>query len=176
MVKARDSQRGARNERLHQPRLAELVASELRRSILQGDLQDGELLPGPRRALRAIRGWQGRHPRDPANPGERRPRHGAPREYRRRDRPLPHAPIRGPNAGDGMEARSVQASHLASALQEFEPLCATMSSRPDRTETVVPQLRAVLDESEGALGDPIEFTRLARRFHEAMVAGCGKTR
>jgi GntR family transcriptional regulator, transcriptional repressor for pyruvate dehydrogenase complex len=174
MVKTRNTQRGPRNERLHQPRLAELVASELRRSILHGDLQDGELLPAQdelceqfevgkvviRETLRILE-----------NEGLATVRRGN----------IGGATVHSPTPRFAarmlamvMEARSVQASHLAAALQELEPLCATMcATRPDRTETVVPQLRSVLDESEGALEDPVEFTRLARRFHEAMVGGCG---
>jgi GntR family transcriptional repressor for pyruvate dehydrogenase complex len=40
-------------------------------------------------------------------------------------------------------------------------------------EAVVPHLRKVLDESERALPDPVQFTHTSRQFHEVMAAGCG---
>ena len=73
-----------------------------------------------------------------------------------------------------MESRGVQASQLAAALRELEPVCASMcANRPDRMRTVVPELRALLQGTEGALNDPLAFTRISRQFHEAIVNGCG---
>lgn len=174
MINRRIAERGPRNGQLHQPRLAELIAGELRTSILHGGLHDGELLPSQdelcerfevgkvavREALRILE-----------NEGlatVRRGNVGGATVHS----PTPRLAAR--MLAMVMEGRGVQASHLASALQELEPLCATLCARrPDRSRSVVPRLQAVLDESEDALSDPVEFTRLARRFHEGLVAGCG---
>jgi len=173
-MNARFVPRNSRNGALLQPRLAEMVAAELRWSILHGELQDGELLPtqddlcarfkvgkvAVREALRILE--------DEGLATVRRGNIGG-------------ATVHSPTPGSAsrmlamvMEARGVQVTELAAALQELEPLCATMcATRVDRMETVVPHLRKVLDESERALPDPVKFTHHSREFHEVMAAGCG---
>jgi DNA-binding FadR family transcriptional regulator len=164
----------SRQEALRQPRLAELIAGELRASILRGDLQDGELLPtqddlcerfevgkvAVREALRILEN-EGLATVRRGNVGGATVHAPAPRSAARMLAMV-------------MEARSVTASQLAIALQELEPLCVSLcANSPDRMRTVVPDLRDILAQSADALQNPIEFTRLSRRFHERVVAGCG---
>jgi DNA-binding FadR family transcriptional regulator len=60
------------------------------------------------------------------------------------------------------------------ALSEIEPLGAReCARRPDRRRSVVPVLRRIHKACEDAIGNPPEFARLARQFHEQIVATCG---
>jgi GntR family transcriptional repressor for pyruvate dehydrogenase complex len=154
--------------------LAELIASELRTSILHGDLRDGEFLPtqdelseqfdvgkvAVREALRILE-----------NEGlatVRRGNMGGAAVH------IPAPRAAGRMLAMVMEARSVPAGQLAVALQEMEPLCAAMcAEKPDRKRTVVPRLREILKESAGVLDNPVAFTRSARRYHEVVVEQCG---
>jgi len=163
-----------RTDSLYQPRLAELLARELRRGILRGDVPDGALLPAQdelcnrfkvgkvavREALRILQN-EGLVTVKRGNVG------GAVVHY-----PEPNFASR--MLAMVMEARDVRASHLATALQELEPLCAAMcAGRSDRTTHLVPQLYTLVHESESVLSDPMTFTRLTRKFHELLVSGCG---
>jgi GntR family transcriptional regulator, transcriptional repressor for pyruvate dehydrogenase complex len=174
MIKTQSVRRTWTSRKVHQPRLAELIADELRGSILRGELHDGELLPSQdklcehfdvglvsvREALRILES-EGLATVRRGNVG------GA-------EVHLPTAHSASRMMAMLMEVRGVKASQLASALQELEPICVTMcAARADRMETVVPELQAVLADSELALADPVAFTLQSRRFHEAMVAGCG---
>ncbi len=166
--------RAATRAPLQPTRLAELVASDLRARILHGELHDGELLPTQdelcglfevgkvtiREALRILE-----------NEGLATIRRGNVGGVIVHS-PTPHAASR--MLAMVMEGRRVQVSQLAAALQELEPLCATLcATRADRMKTVVPALRALLDESESVLSDSIASMRVSRRFHEAIVNGCG---
>ena len=161
-------------DRLRQPSVAELVATELRASILHGDIGDGESLPTQdelcqqfevgrvaiREALRILE-----------NEGLATVRRGN----------TGGATVHSPGPGSAarmlamvMEARSVQVGQLAIALQEMEPLCASMcAENPDRSEAVIPRLREVLQRSVAVLDDAVEFTRASRVFHELLVEACG---
>jgi GntR family transcriptional regulator, transcriptional repressor for pyruvate dehydrogenase complex len=168
------TQQRTQDDALYQPRLAELVATQLRWSILHGELQDGELLPtqddlcvrfnvgkvAVREALRILQ-----------NEGLATVRRGN----------IGGATVHSPTPRSAarmlamvMEARGVRASQLAAALRELEPVCASMcANRPDRMTTIVPELQALLRETEDVLKDPFAFTRISRQFHEAIVNGCG---
>jgi GntR family transcriptional repressor for pyruvate dehydrogenase complex len=162
------------DDAVYQPRLAELVATQLRWSILHGELRDGELLPtqddlcdrfnvgkvAVREALRILQN-EGLATVRRGNVG------GATVHF-----PTPRSAAR--MLAMVMEAHGARASQLAAALQELEPVCASMcANRPDRMRTVVPELRALLKETEGALNDPVAFTRISRQFHQAIAGGCG---
>ena len=165
---------GSTGHGLRRPGLAELVASELRTSILKGELRDGEFLPSQdelseqfdvgkvavREALRILE-----------NEGlatVRRGNVGGATVH------IPSPRGAGRMLAMVMEARSVPASQLAIALQEMEPVCAAMcAALPDRSRTVVPRLSEILDESTAALDDPVAFTTSARRYHEVLVEQCG---
>jgi DNA-binding FadR family transcriptional regulator len=73
-----------------------------------------------------------------------------------------------------LESRSVDVDDVVLAMSQIEPLCARACAlRSDRKRTVVPVLRAIVKQSEAAMDDPAEFARLARHFHEQVVATCG---
>lgn len=73
-----------------------------------------------------------------------------------------------------LQSRQVQLADLSEALRALEPAAAVLcSQREDRVETVVEPLRRIHEESSKVLDDPVEFTRVARRFHEQMINACG---
>lgn len=73
-----------------------------------------------------------------------------------------------------LQARKVQISQLADALNLLEPLCARLcAERPDRNETVIPLLRAIQDESIRDLEDIEPYVQAMSRFHRTIITSCG---
>jgi DNA-binding FadR family transcriptional regulator len=160
--------------RMRQPRLAEMVSDALRNRILSGDLPDGSMLPKQeelleefgvslppiREALRILE-TEGLITVQRGNVG------GA----------IVHRPQPSKAAymlGMVLQSRGTTLGDLLQALIAFEPMCAAAcAERPDRAETVLPKLRAILDEAKQAVDDGPTYTGLARRFHIELVAGCG---
>jgi DNA-binding FadR family transcriptional regulator len=161
-------------QQLRQPRLAELVAAVLRERIVSGELEDGAMLPKQedllaefrispppmREALRILE-TEGLITVRRGNTG------GA----------IVHRPQPGKAAymmGLVLQSRAVPLADVIDALKRMEPVCAAAcASRPDRDTTVLPRLRAVLDEALAAVDDPSEYARLARQFHTDLVDVCG---
>jgi GntR family transcriptional regulator, transcriptional repressor for pyruvate dehydrogenase complex len=161
-------------QQLSQPRVAEMVADMLRARIVDGDLRDGDLLPKQdelvdeyrvsrpalREAMRILE-TEGLISVRRGNVG------GA----------VIHAP--NPDAaaymlGLVLQTQKTELSDLGIALRVLEPACAALcAEREDRAEAVVPQLRALYDMSVENVDDGAAFTRLARKFHDHMVAACG---
>ena len=76
--------------------------------------------------------------------------------------------------GLAMEASSVTVKDLAAALLTTEPACARLcAEREDRAGAVVPILQALNDQAVVVISESLEFTRAARRFHEAVPELCG---
>jgi DNA-binding FadR family transcriptional regulator len=159
---------------LRQPRLAELVAGALRDRILSGELADGALLPKQeellaefgvslppiREALRILE-TEGLITVQRGNVG------GA---VVHRPQPAKAAYM----LGMVLQSRRATLGDVLAAMVAFEPACAAAcAARADRDLTVLPQLRAVLDEAKAAVDDAEEYTHLARRFHVELVAACG---
>ena len=160
--------------RLQSPRLADLVAGALRERILSGQVKDGEMLarqedlleefqvspPSMREALRILES-EGLITVLRGNVG------GA----------VVHAAPVGTAAytmAMVLQARSVELADVGLALQSLEPVCAGMcASRVDRHELLVPRLRSIHDETIAAAHDVELVSHHARRFHEALVDGCG---
>jgi GntR family transcriptional regulator, transcriptional repressor for pyruvate dehydrogenase complex len=62
---------------------------------------------------------------------------------------------------------------VGAALADLEPLCAAMcASQNDRADTIVPSLRVLIDQQQDAVNDAVLYNRLARQFHETIVAEC----
>jgi DNA-binding FadR family transcriptional regulator len=159
---------------LRQPRVAEMVASVLRERILDGTLPDGsglpkqeELLeefpvslPSMREALSILQ-TEGLVTVQRGNVG------GA----------MVHAPTPTQTsymAALVLQSRSVVIEDVARALSRLDPVCAAAcAERSDRRRTIVPVLRQNISLSEAALDQPERYVRLARTFHEELVAGCG---
>ncbi len=132
--------------RLSAPRIAEIVADELRRQIIDGELADGDLLPRQevlveqfnvslislREALRILE-----------TEGLVSVRRG------NRGGAIVHAPAKTSAAymlGLLLQSESVEVADLGMALQELEPACAALAAqRRDRADTLVPQLKQIND-------------------------------
>ncbi|WP_343710522.1 FCD domain-containing protein, partial [Mycobacterium sp.] len=160
--------------RLSAPRIAEIVADELRRQIIDGDLADGDLLPRQellveqfnvslvslREALRILE-----------TEGLVSVRRG------NRGGAVVHAPAKTSAAymlGLLLQSESVGIADLGAALLELEPACAALAAgRPDRAGTVVPELKEVNDAMARHLDDGPQFTEIGRQFHDLVVRGCG---
>jgi GntR family transcriptional regulator, transcriptional repressor for pyruvate dehydrogenase complex len=161
---------GAARRQLRQPRLAELVAEELRRRITSGAMRDGEILPkledllsefnvskpSLREALRILE-TEGLITVRRGNMG------GA----------VVHAPgshDAGYMIGLVLESRSVNVRDLAGAIKQFEPTCAALcAERPDRLTEVVPRLQAIHERQKAVADDPLAFAAIGREFHEVLV-------
>ncbi len=159
---------------MRQPRLAELVAEELRRRITSGEMRDGDLLPkleelldefnvskpSLREALRILE-TEGLITVRRGNMG------GA----------LVHAPgshDAGYMIGLVLESRNVNVRDLAEAIKQFEPICAALcAGRPDRQTAVVPRLREIHERQRAAADDPLAFAAIGREFHEVLVEQAG---
>jgi DNA-binding FadR family transcriptional regulator len=152
-------------------RMAEQVASALRERILAEGLRSGSVLPkqeelvtefgvsypSVREALRILE-TEGLITIRRGNVG------GA-------EVHAPDATTAGYALGLALQATRVNVADLGEALTAMEPLSvARCARRADRAEKVVPVLRALLAASEERLDDGVEFTVLARRFHDALMS------
>lgn len=73
-----------------------------------------------------------------------------------------------------LQSRSVTLADVLATLRLLEPLsAAACAQRADRAETVVPHLRAVVDEQRAALDNGDLFIALAVKFHVGMAQHCG---
>lgn len=160
--------------RLSARRTAEIVADELRRQIIDGELTDGDLLPRQevlveqfnvslvslREALRILE-----------TEGLVSVRRG------NRGGAVVHAPAKASAAymiGLLLQSDTVPLADLGTALQELEPMCAVLAARrPDRGETLVPKLKEINDAMAEHIEDGAKFTEIGGQFHDEIVRGCG---
>jgi GntR family transcriptional regulator, transcriptional repressor for pyruvate dehydrogenase complex len=156
------------------PRLAEEVADSVRNRILAGEFADGDSLPKQEDLVREYR---------VSLPSVREAlrvleTEGLVTVQRGKiGGSIVHVPRAGKVAymlGLVLQSRQVEVDDVVHAMAQIEPLCARACAlRTDRRRAVVPSLRRVLKASEAVVADPPEFSRLARRFHEELVASCG---
>jgi GntR family transcriptional repressor for pyruvate dehydrogenase complex len=159
---------------MRQPRLAELIASRLREEILSGRLTDGDSLPRQedllerfqvgvpslREAMRILE--------TEGLVSVRRGNVGGARVH------LPTAQRTAYMLSLALQSRQAGLDDTGTALAQMEAVCAGMLAvRPDRNESVVPELRAMLDDQKDVLDDIAAFNRAARVFHERLVEMCG---
>lgn len=165
---------GGRGSQYRQPRLAEVIAAELRDGILSGTYEDGDSLPKQedlierfgvsppsiREALRVLE-TEGLVTVQRGNVG------GA----------IVHAPRADKVAymlGLVLQHQGVAVRDIAATLVRLDPACAALcAERTNRRRSVVPLLRANLRESKGVLADPEKYAPVAHDFHEIMVDNCG---
>jgi GntR family transcriptional regulator, transcriptional repressor for pyruvate dehydrogenase complex len=163
-----------RNVQYMRPRLAEMIAGELRENILSGLYADGDSLPKQedlierfgvsppsiREALRVLE-TEGLVTVKRGNVG------GA----------IVHSPRAGKVGymiGLVLQNRAVPIRDVSEALSYFDPTCAARcATLPNRRKTVVPLLRANLRESKKVIEEPLLYSPIAHSFHEIMVNNCG---
>jgi DNA-binding FadR family transcriptional regulator len=163
-----------RRGQLRQPRLAEVVASVLRERIIDGELGDGDLLPKQDALLEEFR---------ISRPSLREALRILESEGLIRVRrgnvggsvvEVPTAETSAYMFGLVLQSRRGTVTDLAEAIKHIEPITASLcAARADRSKRVVPALNANLASTAEAIGDGPLFTRLAREFHELLVASCG---
>ncbi len=159
---------------LRQPRLAELVAEDLRNRITSGALRDGDMLPKLEELL-----------------GEFQVSKPSLREALRileteglitvRRGNVGGATVHAPGSRDAgymiglvLESRNVTMEDLAEAIRRVEPICASLcAEREDRATAVLPRLREIQEQMRQSSDDDIAFTQAGREFHETLVALCG---
>lgn len=72
-----------------------------------------------------------------------------------------------------LQSKRVGFEDVGAALRRLEPACAAMcADLPNRTE-IVDVLRGIHADAVDAVDDEIRFVDHMRRFHEAIVEGCG---
>jgi GntR family transcriptional repressor for pyruvate dehydrogenase complex len=158
---------------LSQPRVAEMIADTLRRRILDGELNDGDVLPkvddllvefpvskpSIRESMRILE--------TEGLISVRRGNIGGAVVH------TPKAKMAAYMLGMVLQARQVPLDDLAVALTEFEPACAAEAAAFSGREELVANLVGLNQELREKIDDGPTFTRLARRFHDAIVQGCG---
>lgn len=150
-------------------RVAETVAAELRQRILVGPAMDrlptqdqlvgdfGVSYPSVREALRILE-TEGLITVRRGNVG------GA--EVHRPDQSSAAYHL-----GLVLQGASVTLGDLAEGLLQLEPQCAAaVARRSDRLTAVVPVLTANVEASANVVSDGVAFTRIAREFHDLVVA------
>jgi GntR family transcriptional regulator, transcriptional repressor for pyruvate dehydrogenase complex len=156
------------------PRVGAEVAAILRESILDGSLSNGQLLPKEddlvasfhvsrqsiREAMRILE-TEGLVTVQRGNVGGAR--------------------VHAPNAGGAaymlsmvLQKQGTTFGDLAVTLRHLEPICAELCAlRADRATAVVPQLRALNTALRDVVAEEEEFTRVARSYHQTIVALSG---
>jgi GntR family transcriptional regulator, transcriptional repressor for pyruvate dehydrogenase complex len=160
---------------LRQPRLAEMIADQLRERIISGELQDGAELPrlqglteefrvsppSVRQALRILE-HEGLITVRRGNVG------GA---------VVHHPTVEGVaySLGLVLQTRGLGTDDLASTVRDLLTLCATgCARRQDRLVEVVPDLRRAHERSLELHGAPeMAYERAMRDVHRVLVDGCG---
>jgi DNA-binding FadR family transcriptional regulator len=161
-------------QRIRQPRVAELVASQLRDDILSGRLKEGDVLPS-QEALFSEFGVSPPALREAIHILEsdglisvRRGNVGGAVVHR------PSAERTAHTIGMVLQARSATPADVSGALLYLEPICAGMcAARKDRMTEVVPHLEAEIARQTEQFDDVSKYVPNARRFHEAVVSRCG---
>jgi GntR family transcriptional repressor for pyruvate dehydrogenase complex len=161
-------------QRFRQPRVAEIVASELRDDILSGRLKEGDVLPSQESLFREF----GVSP-----PALREAIHILESDglisVRRGNvggavihRPTPERTAH--MIGMVLQARAATPVDVSEALMHLEPICAGMcAAREDRMTEVMPYLQNEIDIQTEQFDDISRYVPNARRFHETLVSRCG---
>jgi DNA-binding FadR family transcriptional regulator len=158
---------------MKRPRLAEMVAADLRAQIVSGQL-DGGSLPTIDRVMQLF-GVSAPAVREAFRILEheglitvRRGHLGGAIVHR------PSAEAAAYTLGIVLQSKGTPTSDVATALMNLEPLCVRLAAeRPDRETTIVPTLVATNEAMRRALYDGPEYVQLASRFHHQLVTGCG---
>ena len=161
-------------QRIRQPRVAELVASQLRDDILSGRLREGDVLPSQETLFHEF-GVSPPALREAIHILEldglvsvRRGNVGGAVVH------LPSAERTAHMISMVLQARAATPADVSGALLYLEPVCAGMcAARADRMAEVVPYLEAEIERQTEQFDDISQYVPNARRFHEAIVSRCG---
>jgi GntR family transcriptional regulator, transcriptional repressor for pyruvate dehydrogenase complex len=163
---------GAR-PRLHAPRLAALVAGELRRGILAGELADGAQLPKQEQLL-AEYGVSAPTLREALRILEseglvrvRRGKRGGAVVYR------PTSAMAAYAIAKVLEADDVALSDVALALQALEPVCLELAARRADRHASVSKLRGLHEQTVTAFDDLERYRSLSHELHKGFVEASG---
>ncbi len=159
---------------VRQPRLAELVAAQLRQRIVSGALGDGDLLPKQEALVREF-GVSKPTMREAIRILESeglievlQGRFGGAVVH------VPKVQNLAVTMALVLETEGVQLPDVGVALQAIEPACVRLCAlRPDRAETVVPRLTELHERARAVVQDDEHVVALSREFHEALAALCG---
>jgi DNA-binding FadR family transcriptional regulator len=158
--------------RVRVPKMAELVASDLRRRILRGELVEDDALPSEsalmerfgvsrptlREAFRVLE--------SESLISVRRGAHGGARVH------LPNADVAARQAALVLEHRGVTLQDVYVARGVIEPGCVAMLAK-NRTAANIKALRAALDRSRAVSGDPVAQMKEQTYFHGLIVDMAG---
>jgi DNA-binding FadR family transcriptional regulator len=165
---------GTPNLQLRQPRVAELVADELRNRILSGSLADGDMLsnqdklleefrvskPSLREALRILEA-EGLITVRRGNIG------GAVVH-------IPQAEHAAYTLALVLQSRSVPIGDVVAAVKQLDSVCAALcADRGDRAQAVVPVLDRCNEASRAALDDGLVFVQTMADFHNSIISCSG---
>jgi GntR family transcriptional regulator, transcriptional repressor for pyruvate dehydrogenase complex len=161
-------------QRIRQPRVAEIVASQLRDDILSGRLKEGDVLPSQESLLVEF-GVSPPALREAMHILEidgllsvRRGNVGGAEVH------LPSAERTAHMISMVLQSRDSTPADVSGALMHLEPICAGMcAAREDRLTEVVPYLEAEIGSQSEEFDDVGRYVPNARRFHEALVSRCG---
>jgi GntR family transcriptional regulator, transcriptional repressor for pyruvate dehydrogenase complex len=154
------------------PKMAELVASRLRKQIIDGDLLEGDSLPSEavlmeqfgvsrptlREAYRVLE--------SEALITVRRGAHGGARVH------VPDSDVVARYAAFVLGYRTVTLRDVCAARAVLEPDCAAMAAQR-RPAANLDQLRAAVADAERCAGDPIRLVELETSFHQLLVSASG---
>ena len=161
-------------QRIRQPRVAEIVASQLRDDILSGRLKEGDVLPS-QEVLFSEFGVSPPALREAIHILEvdglvsvRRGNVGGAVVHQ------PSAERTAHMISMVLQARAATPADVSEALLHLEPICAGMcAAREDRLTEVVPYLEVEIERQTAQFDDVSQYVPNARRFHEAIVSRCG---
>jgi GntR family transcriptional regulator, transcriptional repressor for pyruvate dehydrogenase complex len=154
------------------PKMAELVASRLRKQIIDGDLLEGDSLPSEavlmeqfgvsrptlREAYRVLE--------SEALITVRRGAHGGARVH------VPDSDVVARYAALVLGYRTVTLRDVYAARAVLEPACAAMAAER-RPAPDTGQLRAAVADAEQSVDDPIRFVERQTSFHKLLVSASG---
>jgi DNA-binding FadR family transcriptional regulator len=154
------------------PKMAELVASRLRKQIIDGDLSEGDSLPSEavlmeqfgvsrptlREAYRVLE--------SEALITVRRGAHGGARVH------VPNSDVVARYAALVLGYRTVTLRDVYAARAVLEPACAAMAAER-RPAANLDQLSAAVADAERSVDDPLRFIEQQTSFHKLLVSASG---
>jgi DNA-binding FadR family transcriptional regulator len=162
-----------RVDTLRSPKLTAVVADMLRRSIISGQLAEGDNLPPEpelmeqlgvsrptlREALRVLESESLIRPR-------RGSRAGA-------EVCAPSVEVSARYMGFVLQHQGVTVADVLQGRRVIEPPLAGLLARSKTKDKAIARLREALDEEEAALDDPVRFGEASIRFHEMVASLAG---